>query len=260
MIAENDYAKYNIWNLGFVYSDNNVIREKYIFGKFPIHGRLRKTYCRKLLPIRICQKQKLRFTIVWRLFLRNHTRNNNFDIGISKVSNYAFSYNLLAQSAISGILSQQFIMAEGGFKSYINGTVDQWMLTHNVEANVWKMIDVYADFGVYKNRAHSPKFIWDSGIKFKVIPDFIEVYFPMQSSLGFDQNLKITEIEYDLLLIKCRRSDWIFQTRLVLNKKKVAQRAAFIIINSKNYFLTIFLETFIGSVFYSLRYNFLFAV
>ena len=25
-------------------------------------------------------------------------------------------------------------MAEGGFKSYINGTVDQWMLTHNVEA------------------------------------------------------------------------------------------------------------------------------
>ena len=41
-------------------------------------------------------------------------------------------------------------MAEGGFKSYINGSVDQWMLTHNVEANVWKMIDVYADFGVYK--------------------------------------------------------------------------------------------------------------
>ena len=31
------------------------------------------------------------------------------------------------QSAISGILSQQFIMAEGGFKSYINGTVDQWL-------------------------------------------------------------------------------------------------------------------------------------
>ncbi len=45
MIAENDYAKYNIWNLGFVYSDNNVIREKLYFRKFPIHGRLRKTYC-----------------------------------------------------------------------------------------------------------------------------------------------------------------------------------------------------------------------
>ena len=123
-------------------------------------------------------------------FLRNHTRNNNFDIGISKVSNYAFSYNLLAQSAISGILSQQFVMAEGGFKSYINGSVDQWLITHNVEANVWKMIDVYADFGVYKNREHSPKFIWDSGIKFKVIPDFIEVYFPMQSSLGFEPKFK----------------------------------------------------------------------
>ena len=32
MIAENDYAKYNIWNLGFVYSDNNVIK-KSIFSE-----------------------------------------------------------------------------------------------------------------------------------------------------------------------------------------------------------------------------------
>ena len=45
-------------------------------------------------------KQKLSLRLYGGYFLRNHTRNNNFDIGISKVSNYAFSYNLLAQSAI----------------------------------------------------------------------------------------------------------------------------------------------------------------
>jgi hypothetical protein len=49
--------------------------------------------------------------------------DNTFNLGISKVSNYSFSYNLLAQSASTGILSQQFVLAEGGFKSYINGTV-----------------------------------------------------------------------------------------------------------------------------------------
>ena len=190
MIAENDYAKYNIWNLGFVYSDNNVIREKYIFGNFQYMEDYAKLTAESYYRLEYAKNKKLSLRLYGGYFLRNHTRNNNFDIGISKVSNYAFSYNLLAQSAISGILSQQFIMAEGGFKSYINGTVDQWMLTHNVEANVWKMIDVYADFGVYKNRAHSPKFIWDSGIKFKVIPDFIEVYFPMQSSLGFEPKFK----------------------------------------------------------------------
>ncbi len=160
MIAENDYAKYNIWNLGFVYSDNNVIREKYIFGNFQYMEDYAKLTAESYYRLEYAKNKKLSLRFYGGYFLRNHTRNNNFDIGISKVSNYAFSYNLLAQSAISGILSQQFIMAEGGFKSYINGTVDQWMLTHNVEANVWKMIDVYADFGVYKNRAHSPKFIW----------------------------------------------------------------------------------------------------
>ena len=34
------------------------------------------------------------------------------------------------------------------------------------------------------------QFIWDSGVKVKVIPDFLEVYFPIQSSLGFEPSFK----------------------------------------------------------------------
>ena len=106
------------------------------------------------------------------------------------ISNYSFSYNLLAQSASSGILSQQFVIAEGGFKSFINGTVNQWLISSNVDAHVWKMFNVYADAGLYKNKTHDPKFIWDSGIKLKVVPDFLEIYFPVQSSLGFEPKFK----------------------------------------------------------------------
>jgi hypothetical protein len=136
------------------------------------------------------QNKKLSLRFFGGLFINNQTRNNTFNLGISKVSNYSFSYNLLAQSASSGILSQQFVIAEGGFKSFINGTVNQWLISSNVDAHVWKMFNVYADAGLYKNKTHDPKFIWDSGIKLKVVPDFLEIYFPVQSSLGFEPKFK----------------------------------------------------------------------
>ena len=64
------------------------------------------------------------------------------------------------------------------------------MISSNVDAHVWKMFNVYADAGLYKNKTHDPKFIWDSGIKLKVVPDFLEIYFPVQSSLGFEPKFK----------------------------------------------------------------------
>ena len=95
-------------------------------------------------------KKKTELTILWWIFLKTIPE---IIISISGFLKFPTMLSLIIswlKECNSGILSQQFIMAEGGFKSYINGTVDQWMLTHNVEANVWKMIDVYADFGVYK--------------------------------------------------------------------------------------------------------------
>lgn len=119
------------------------------------------------------------------LFIENKTRNNLFNFGLSRVSNYSFSYGLLGQSATDGVLSQQFILAEGGFKSDFKNFVNSWVVSTNVDAHLWKMFNVYADAGLYKNKGQNIKFIWDSGIKLKVIPDFLEIYFPVQSSLGF---------------------------------------------------------------------------
>ena len=123
-------------------------------------------------------------------FLTNTTKNNLFNYGISRVSNYAFSYGLLGQSATSGLFAQQLIIAEGGFKSYLGTTANKWITSVNVDSHVWRWFNMYADAGVYKNKNKSAEFIWDSGIKVKVIPDFLEVYFPVQSSLGFEPSFK----------------------------------------------------------------------
>jgi hypothetical protein len=178
MIASKDYDKYNLWSAGYGYSDSQMIHEKSLslstqgmedFNKITAEGFYRWEFA---------PKQKLSVRLFAGYFIRNETRNNTFNYGISRVSNYSFSYNLLGESANSGFLSQQFILADGGFKSFIPGSVNQWITSFNVDSSVWKIFHVYADAGIYKNKNRPAEFIWDSGIKVRLIPDFLEIYFP----------------------------------------------------------------------------------
>lgn len=190
MKLKNDYSKYNLWNVGYVYSESGVIKDKYIFGNLQLMEDFQKISAESYYRWNYAENKKISFRFFGGMFINNKTRNNTFDFGISKVSNYAFSYNLLAQSANSGILSQQYVIAEAGFKSFINGTANQFVLSTNIDAHTWKMFNLYADFGVYKNKNYHPKFIWDSGVKLKLVPEFLEIYFPVQSSLGFEPGFK----------------------------------------------------------------------
>ncbi|WBV61739.1 aminopeptidase [Chryseobacterium camelliae] len=215
MIANKDYDKYNLWSLGYGYSDSQMIHEKSLsistqgmedFNKITAEGFYRWEFA---------PKQKLSLRLFAGYFVRNDTRNNTFNYGISRVSNYSFSYTLLGESANSGILSQQFVLADGGFKSFLPGSVNQWITSFNVDSSVWKIFHVYADAGLYKNKNHPTQFIWDSGIKVRVIPDFLEVYFPVQSSLGFEPAFKdyAKRIRYTLVLnlssiINAARRGW----------------------------------------------------
>lgn len=215
MVANDDYSKYNLWSIGYGYSDSQMIHEKSFslstqgmedFNKITAEGFYRWEFA---------PKQKLSVRLFAGYFLRNDTRNDLFDYGISRVSNYSFSYTLLGESANSGLLSQQFILADGGFKSFLPGTVNQWITSMNVDSSIWKIFHVYADAGIYKNKDLPAKFIWDSGIKVRIIPDFLEVYFPIQSSLGFEPSFKdyAKRIRYTLVLnlgsiINAARRGW----------------------------------------------------
>lgn len=215
MVANRDYGKYNLWSAGYGYSDSQMIHEKSLslstqgmedFNKITAEGFYRWEFA---------PKQKLSLRLFAGYFIKNDTRNNMFNYGISRVSNYSFSYNLLGESASSGLLSQQFILADGGFKSFIPGSVNQWITSFNVDSSVWKIFHVYADAGIYKNKNRPAEFIWDSGIKVKLIPDFLEIYFPIQSSLGFEPSFKdyAKRIRYTLILnlgavINAARRGW----------------------------------------------------
>ena len=202
MILANEYAKYNLWNLGYAYSDNRMIHEQYIGGNVQWMEDFQKISAEAFYRWEFAKDKKVSFRWFAGYFVKNETKNALFNYGISRVSNYSFSYGLLGQSATSGILSQQFILAEGGFKSYFNTSVNQFITSFNVDSHLWKWFNLYADAGVYKNKNQSAKFIWDSGVKVKVIPDFLEVYFPVASTLGFEPGFKDYgyRIRYTLVL------------------------------------------------------------
>ncbi|WP_294243206.1 aminopeptidase [uncultured Chryseobacterium sp.] len=215
MILKNDYDRYNLWSVGYGYSDNQSIHEKSLSVSSQWMEDFQKVTAEGFYRWEFAPRQKLSLRLFAGYFINNKTRNNTFNYGISRVSDYSFSYNLLGQSATGGILSQQYVLADGGFKSFIPGTVNKWITSVNVDTSVWKIFHVYADAGVYQNNGQPTKFIWDSGVKVRVIPDFLEIYFPVQSSLGFEPAFKdyAKRIRYTLVLnlgsiINAARRGW----------------------------------------------------
>lgn len=202
LILNNDYDRYNLLNAGFGYADNKLIHEKYVGINYQLMEDFNKVSAEAFYRWEFAKNKKISFRLFAGYFLENNTRNTNFNFGISRVSDYSFSYNLVGQSATSGILSQQYVQADGGFKSYINGSVNQWITSVNIDSHVWKIFNVYADAGVYKNKAAHSKFIYDTGVKVRIIPDFLEVFLPVYSTLGFEPGFKdyASRIRFSLVL------------------------------------------------------------
>ncbi|RRQ46854.1 aminopeptidase [Chryseobacterium sp. SC28] len=202
MLAANLYAKYNLWSLGYSYADNRLIHEQYISTNVQWMEDFQKISTEAYFRWEFAKNKKISFRWFAGYFVKNETKNSLFNYGISRVSNYSFSYGLLGQSATSGILAQQFVLAEGGFKSFFNTSVNHFITSLNVDSHLWRWFNLYADAGIYKNRRRAEQFIWDTGIKVKVIPDFLEIYFPVASRLGFEPSFKDYgyRIRYTLVL------------------------------------------------------------
>ncbi len=97
--------------------------------------------------------------------------------------------NYLGRSERTGILSQQFIMAGGGFKSFFeNPTSNNFMLTSNLNIGIWKWIEGYIDLGILKNKREESRYFYGTGLRLNLLPDFFELYFPINSSNGFEMS------------------------------------------------------------------------
>ena len=120
-------------------------------------------------------------------FLYNRTASDFFSFALDRPTDYLFDYNYYGRSENNGFFSQQFILAEGGFKSKLNTPfANQWITTLNGSFNIWNWMEIYGDIGVIKNRNQNEKFVYDSGIRLNLVTDYFELYFPVYSNNGWE--------------------------------------------------------------------------
>jgi phenylpyruvate tautomerase PptA (4-oxalocrotonate tautomerase family) len=126
-------------------------------------------------------------------FLYNRTNSDFFSFALDRPTDYLFDYNYIGRSESTGLLSQQFIMSEGGFKSKINTPfANQWISTVNTSYSVWNWVELYGDLGIIKNKNQKEKFVFDSGIRLNLVSDYFELYFPIYSNNGWE----VTQTKY----------------------------------------------------------------
>lgn len=186
---ENTIPPYNVFNVRYSDINNNIHQFKNWFFDLQLSndfGKLNMSYeIRKRTPKD--RHYNLRFFAGTFLYNSLPTGENNFDFALDRPTDYLFEYNYIGQSESSGILSQQLIIADGGFKSKTEpGFANQWLTTMNASASIWRYVQAYGDIGVVKNKFKSPFFAYDAGIRLDLITDYFEVYFPVYSNLGWE--------------------------------------------------------------------------
>lgn len=121
------------------------------------------------------------------VFLNNKTTSDYFSFGLDRANDYLFRLNYYGRSEDSGIFSQQFISAEGGFKSKLNTRyANQYMLSFNSSVGVWRWAEIYNDLAFLKNQNQNLYIAYENGIRFNFVPNIFEFYFPIYSNNGWE--------------------------------------------------------------------------
>ena len=188
--------------LAFLYRYNNsdAVNVFSTSSNLEVSNKFGKVYFtsiyRKLFPSG--RQLSLRF-FAGKFLWHNTTETQFFDFNLNRSPDYLFRYDYLGRSDETGIWSQQFVPAEGGFKAFFDeSSSNNYMTSINASIGIWKWIEFYGDIGVLKNRNRNALGYFDSGIKFNLVQDYFELYFPLYSSNGFEptQSRYATKIRF----------------------------------------------------------------
>jgi hypothetical protein len=183
---------YSVFNIQYVYTNPNLIN--YFKGTFDyqISSKFSKIFAnieyRKLFN----NNRQLNLRLFAGTFIYNDSRSNDnfFSFALDRPTDYLFDYGYYGRSEEQGLFSQQYIVAEGGFKSQLEPAFSNtWMATINASTNIWRWIQVYGDVGLVNNKTNGTKAVYDAGIRINLVTDYFELYFPVYSNLGFEPNL-----------------------------------------------------------------------
>lgn len=195
-ILATEEPNYGVFNIRYINTDPHLINFYKWYADFQLSdkfGKISLNYeYRKLFENN--RQLNLRFFAGTFLYNNNPIDNDYFSFALDRPTDYLFDYNYLGRAETTGLISQQIIIAEGGFKSVLDTPfANRWMTTVNASTTIWNYIQVYGDIGLVKNKNNPVRFVYDSGIRLNLVADFFEIYFPVYSNLGWE----IAQDNYD---------------------------------------------------------------
>ena len=185
--AKSPEDNYNIFSLSYNYINPDIIKEfRYNFSL-----EVAENFSKIAADIRYrslsTSDTQLDFRLFAGTFLSNSSTGNYFSFGLDRANDYLFQLNYFGRSEDSGIFSQQYIIAEGGFKSVLpTRFANQYMLAFNSSFGLWRWVEFYNDVAFLKNKNSPIYFGYNNGIRFNFVHNIFEIYFPLFSNNGWE--------------------------------------------------------------------------
>lgn len=182
---------YSVFSLSYNYVNPDIIKE----FRYNFSFEAAKNFSKIGADIRYrslsTSNTQLDFRLFAGAFLSNKTKGNYFSFGLDRANDYLFQFNYYGRSESSGIFSQQYIIAEGGFKSILpTRFANQYMVSFNTSFGLWKWLEFYNDVAFLKNKNEPVFFGYNNGLRFNFIHNILEVYFPFYSNNGWELSQK----------------------------------------------------------------------
>ena len=163
---------YNIFNIKYGNYQSEGTKHFSLLNDFQLSGSFGKVatelHYRKLFE----NNRQISLRLFAGAFMYRSTNSDFFSFGLDRPNDYMFDYSLLGRSETNGIYSQQYVYAEGGFKSKLDTRfANQWMTTLNGTFNIWNWIQVYGDAGMLKTNIQV--------LNLFTIQDYISIWYPI---------------------------------------------------------------------------------
>jgi hypothetical protein len=184
---QKEAENYSVFNIKYIDTKTEVANHFSFMSDLQLSGKFGKIAAevgyRKLFE----DNRQVNLRLYTGIFAYNNSNSNYFSFALDRPTDYLFDYNYYGRSESTGFYSQQYILADGGFKSKLNSPyASQWLTTLNGSYTIWNWIEAYGDIGMLKNKHQKEQFVYDSGIRLNLVPDFFELYFPVYSNNGWE--------------------------------------------------------------------------
>ncbi len=188
-VVQNETEHYGVLDLRYFHYNVNVIKDFFYKADLQFSGLFGKASLMIRYRFLSDKNRQWDFRIFAGKFLYNRTQTDYFSFALDRPTDYLFQYHYYGRSETSGIFHQQFIWAEGGFKTFFDDQfANDYLISNNVNIGIWRWFNMYVDGAWVKRKQQPVKFYYDSGLRINLVQDYFEVFFPVYSKLGWEIN------------------------------------------------------------------------